>query len=128
MSKILKVVDGKHYVEGGPECEQCDGEGEYYYCEQVGMVKCEDCHRTGLQPVEQWSDARKAEWLKKNNPTEGVLTISPSTVGWGVWFYMDNNPWDGEDPIYAPNGDDAWGEAEDFSVTLTAAVIAVAEE
>ena len=137
--KVIKIVgegaERRTYVEGGPVCRYkgcaemiCKDGQAYHTVGKIYFGECPACDGTGVIPVELWPDAVKAEWLEKNNPTDGVLTISPSTVGWGIWFYVDNCPWDGEEPIYAPNGDDAWGEAKGFSAALTAAVIAVAEE
>lgn len=125
---ILKEVDGKAYVKGGPECVGCKGKGRVVivliHGKPAPKTTCPVCHGTGVQAVQDWSDARKAEWLKENK-SEGILTISPSRAGWGIFFMGYDYK---EYPIPNPNGDDAWGEAEDFSAALTAAVIAVAKE
>ena len=123
-------------IEGGPACDcfggmdRCEG-GRLvsnvmdYRPEWVGE-RCPLCRGTGVKPLSEWTDAQKAEWLKKYNPTGGVLTISLSEKGWGVTF--DRWTLDGPDPIPNSNGDDAWGEAEDFSAALTAAIECVAKE
>ena len=140
MSKILKVVDGKHYVDGGPACEavssgtgyadwRCLNGRRIYTYAKAGRKKdngeCLDCHGTGLQPVEQWSDARKAEWLLENIEHPNGIYFSYHRDA----FHRNKNAI----AIYDHNwgsGDrlKIIGKAEDFSQALTAAVIAVAEE
>jgi len=75
MSKILKVVDGKHYVAGGPKCKRCQGtrmlttwRGRHVY-RQSDNKPCRICHGTGLQPVEEWPDAELDRFLNDHFET-----------------------------------------------------------
>ena len=132
MSKILKVVDGKHYVEGGPACEWrrgisqrfCVG-GKITYpgikwrpCPGPDYISDEDCPAcdgTGLQPVEQWSDARKAATLQE----------------WGYYGFEYFRAADqGVNVARTENkiGEPIHGEGKDLTEALTNLVIAVAEE
>lgn len=145
MPGIIKEVDGKTFVDGGPKCKgkpsgayigggSCaDGKimrGDWNRVppEQV-IEECPACHGAGVQAVQDWTDAEKANWLEKHNPTDGVLTISPTMWGgWGIWYYLDNCPDVGESIICTPDGNETWGAGKDFSAALTAAVIAVARQ
>ena len=128
MSKILKVVDGKHYVEYGPPCERCGGTGdswEWLEDSRSYLLKsggCPACHGTGLLAVELWPDARKAEWLLSQ--------------GYAGFEYYRNTIMDDEKKMVIRvrfHRDEysvsyTYGYGDDFSQALTAAVIAVAEE
>ena len=129
MSKILKVVDGKHYVEGGPECPKCEGDGLYTIWTGGHKIRlrgetggCWDCDGTGLRAVELWPDARKAEWLNRELDTN--LTISGCSYRdrhYGFEVYHEAKS--ALKPICR-----LIGFGDDLSQSLTAAVIAVAEE
>jgi hypothetical protein len=132
MPGIIKEVDGKVYVAGGPECDfTCQAWEQDSILEDVECINgrligkltkmrlgvCPACHGTGVQAVQDWPDKVKAEWL---------------------FNALDNNVWvtrDGEDWIIIHGDsnaywlrDDALAIDPDFSAALTAAVIAVAQE
>jgi len=123
MSKILKVVDGKHYVKGGPECPKCEGDGLYTIWTGGHKIRlrgetggCWDCDGTGLQPVEEWPDARKAKWIWDNG------------FGWSPdKFQNDEGKMEIEINVSKNGCDIYFGYGFDLSQALTAAVIAVAE-
>ena len=125
MSKILRIVgDGperRTYVADGPECGGCNGKREVVialrYGKSLPATPCPCCHGTGLQPVEEWPDARKAEWLKKE--LDNNVWITPNKKEWVV-IHADDDAYWLSDEYLAVN--------KDFSQALTAAVIAVAEE
>ena len=121
MSKILKVVDGKHYVAGGPKCKRCQGtrmlttwRGRHVY-RQSDNKPCRICHGTGLQPVELWPDARKAATLQE----------------WGYYGFEYFRAADqGVNVARTENkiGEPIHGEGKDLTEALTNLVITVAEE
>ena len=121
MSKILKVVDGKHYVEYGPPCERCGGTGdswEWLEDSRSYLLKsggCPACHGTGLLAVELWPDARKAATLQE----------------WGYYGFEYFRAADqGVNVARTENkiGEPIHGEGKDLTEALTNLVIAVAEE
>lgn len=83
----MQVIDGKHYVEGGPKCEgwqnyegthvpmswaDCDNgknaifdSPEARRQQKLIIIKCPACHGTGVKPVESWTADEYAEWLRQ---------------------------------------------------------------
>lgn len=118
-------------IEGGPACGYCKGGGRTVCSLDAIGAPCPFCHGTGLQPVEDWSDKVKAEWLRDNKPPVWPNPdCSPSIIKyfgiefraprWCAGYYEDIWP-------------EGWylkiiGKDKDFSAALTAAVITVAKE
>ena len=125
---ILK--DGKHYVEGGPKCNKCGGKGETLMPVRgisfPNTFPCEWCY-AGCKAVEDWTDAEKAEWLRKNKPHtwNGSIPKYPSiefrAPKWCVGYY-EHMTYRGTWRLIIIEKD------PNFSQALTAAVIAVAKE
>ena len=133
MSKILKVVDGKHYVQGGPVCEWrrgisqrfCVG-GKITYpgikwrpCpgpDYISDEDCSACHGTGLLAVELWPDARLDEFLNEH---------------FDAWDLQMRREMHTNNPIYAiaiQPGETTYPCDDNSRGAKIAAVIAVAEE
>ena len=131
----MKVIDGKHYVDGGPVCDgggnaflNCKGTGRFIIApgapldttaNQIGVDEpCSYCHGTGVLPVEEWSDTQKADWLRsqvgKGKKHGSVFIYHEWRFTEGYWqIGLDNHK---------------YGESDDFSEALTLTVIKVAEE
>jgi hypothetical protein len=140
MSKILKVVGDRHHIEGGVKCLSCEGKGrrmvQPIYGKPNIKERCPFCSGTGVQAVELWPDARKAEWLRANAPIKVLgryrkkRPINPDQLIIRVDLYTSVYEWE---IVYIEDYRDGPEEAElaadkDKSKALTAAVIAVAEE
>ena len=119
----MKVIEEKHYVEGGPACGYkacaemvCENGQAYHTVGKKYFGECTKCHGTGLLPVELWPDAVKAAWLAKNcrapliQPGDGENSNTVITT-------TDSH----QRPYFL-------AEELNFSAALTAAVIAVTEE
>ena len=113
MSKILKVVDGKHYI---------IPKGWVYelkYGQPYGALKVlfDAGNRELICPVEQWSDARKADKLCEWG-YDGFDYYSE--VGGGMTACVKDES--GDKPKFIE------GHGKDLTEALTNLVIAVAEE
>ena len=102
---ILKEVDGKHYVEPYP--------ARPIYEDGV----------TSWPAVEDWTDAERAEWLRKSAPKNNRVKIYGSITGcqfpppWEIYYWSLSN-----------KSLKHLSSNEDFSQALTNAVIAVAKK
>ena len=130
---ILKEVGDRVYVKGGPECKKCQGTGKYttwrggYVYRRSETKPCRNCHGNGVQAVQDWSDAQKAEWLRDNAAPQ-YSDEDREDRGWLVFWYA---PGDDKWAIGIWNAEgvsDVLSTNKDFSEALTAAVIAVAKE
>lgn len=148
---MIKIIEGKHYVDGGPKCDRyeeivspvtqqtvaehyCEAglwyETNYDYDkdikrgEPIRIGLCPSCHGTGTPPVESWTDNQRAAWIKKTTNCDGLNLfwfIDPEADGKIIWGIRICY----ED---APPVEYKLGHHEDISDALCAAVIAVAEE
>ena len=133
--KVIKIVgegaERRTYVEGGPKCERCKGEGMYYASsgdddDKMGVYICGVCQGTGFKAVEGWTDAVKIgvllEWSRKLDGRDwGRFKIEKRKVQRNkkkVWRYFIETY-----PRYLSPEPEGGTPSE----ALTAAVIAVAE-
>lgn len=120
----MKIIDGKHYVDGGPKCYKCGGTGNTVFRDRNSEPHCPACNSTGLSPVESWTEDQYAAWVKKTTNCDGLNLFwfrDPEADGriiWGIRICYED----------APPVEYKLGHHEDISDALYAAVIAVAEE
>ena len=131
---IIKEVDGRVFVDGGVDCPTCEGRGKIYECGPYAysrtkiahnqeLINCPTCHGPGVEPVHDWPDSFKADWIwgqsaiwcphhdNEHAPREGPVKID---------VYLKGDQCDADPSIEV--------EGADFSAALTAAVIAVARQ
>ena len=124
MSKIIKVVGGRHYVEGGPKCNQIFWEKDPMEVpesrNQISTKphgpECSACNGTGLQAVELWPDAELDRWLAEHFETWDLRMRRELHTNEPTYF-VEGEPF----IINPPCADTSRG-------AKVAAVIAVAEE
>ena len=127
--KVIKIIgegaERRTYVEGGPECEECLN-GKVGFGRRIiqpdnkiiwseGYGECPACDGTGVKPVEEWTDAVKAEWLSDNIPEHFSWAIEN---GYYVYTICQGE--------FTGERETELAENDDFSAALTAAVLSVA--
>lgn len=128
---MLKIIEGKHYVDGGPECWKCNGDGYKRVLSDNGYSnvgesflgrpvnrdkrgKCNACNGTKVNPVESWDADQCWTWFA----TYYKRGIEQREKTW--IFYYHANQYSGRKEIDL-------GEQPNITAALRAAVIAVAE-
>ena len=116
--KVIKIVgegsDALHYVEGGPVCEGCEGNGYVGYT--VNRFPHDACHGTGLIPVELWPDAELDRFLNTHFETWDLRMRRELHTNEPI-YQVEGEPWTLNFPC-----------AETSRGAKIAAVIAVAED